>query len=62
MVGIFIFHQVFPIDNRTKLNEICSKYRGDSLITCIITLNAKEIIALNKSIIIELIYADMVLI
>ena len=40
MVGILKSYQVLPIDNRNKLNEICSKYRGDALITCLITLNA----------------------
>ena len=62
MVGILKSYHVLPIDNRSKLNEICSKYRGDALITCLITLNAKEIIALSKSSVIELNYADMVLI
>ena len=62
MVGILKSYQVLPIDNRSKLNEICSKYRGDALITCLITLNAKEIIALSKSSVIELTYGDMALI
>ena len=62
MVGILKSYQVLPIDNRIKLNEICSKYRGDALVTCLITLNAKEIIALSKSSVIELTYQDMVLI
>ena len=62
MVGILNSYQVLPIDNRIKLNEICSKYRGDALIICLITLNAKEIIALSKSTVIEITYADMVLI
>lgn len=62
MVGILQSYQVLPIDNRNKLNEICSKYRGDALITCLITLNAKEIIALSKSSVIELTYSDMALI
>ncbi len=35
---------------------------GDALITCLITLNAKEIIALIKSTFIELTFADMGLI
>ena len=62
MVGILKSYQVLPIDNRSKLNEVCNKYRGEALITCLITLNAKEIIALSKSTAIELNYADMVLI
>ena len=62
MIGILKSYQVLPIDNRNKLNEICSKYRGDALITCLITLNAKEIIALSKSSVIELTYNDMALI
>ena len=62
MVGILKSYQVLPIDNRSKLNEICSKFRGEALITCLITLNAKEIIALSKSTAIELTFADMVLI
>jgi hypothetical protein len=62
MVGVLKSYQVLPIENRSKLNEICSKYRGDALITCLITLNAKEIIALSKSTVIELSFADMALI
>ena len=62
MVGILKSYQVLPIENRIKLNEICSKYRGDALATCLITLNAKEIIALSKSTSIELSFSDMVLI
>ena len=62
LVGILKSYQVLPIDNRIKLNEICAKYRGDALISCLITLNAKEIIALSKSSVIELTYQDMVLI
>ena len=62
MAGILQSYQVLPIDNRSKLNEICSRYRGDALITCLITLNAKEIIALSKSTVIELTFADMALI
>jgi hypothetical protein len=38
------------------------KYRRNALITCLITLNSKEIIVLNKSTVIELSFADMVLI
>ena len=62
MAGILQSYQVLPIDNRSKLNEICSRYRGDALITCLITLNAKEIIALSKSTVIELTFANMALI
>ena len=62
MVGILKSYQILPIENRIKLNEICSKYRGDALATCLITLNAKEIIALSKSTSIELSFSDMVLI
>ena len=62
MVGILKSYQVLPIDNRNKLNEICNKYRGEALINCLITLNAKEIIALSKSNVIELTFSDMTLI
>ena len=53
---------VLPIDNRNKLNEICSKYRGESLLTGIITPGVKEIIALNKSSVIDISSSDMILI
>ena len=62
MVGILKSYQILPIDNRSKLNEICSKYRGEALITCLITLNAKEIIAISKSSVIEINFSDIVLI
>ena len=62
MVGILKSYQILPIDNRSKLNEICSKYRGEALITCLITLNAKEIIAISKSSVIEIKFSDIVLI
>ena len=62
MIGILQSYQVLPIENRNKLNEICSKYRGSALITCLITTNAKEIIAISKSSVIELTFSDVVLI
>ena len=62
MVGVLKSYQVLPIDNRNKLNEICSKYRGEALITCLITLNAKEIIAISKSSVIEIDFSDIILI
>ena len=62
MVGILKSYQILPIDNRSKLNEICSKYRGEALITCLITLNAKEIIAISKSSVIEINFMDIILI
>ena len=62
LVGILKGYQVLPIDNRSKLNEICSKYRGESLVTGLISYEDKEIIAISKSSIIELTYNDMILI
>ena len=60
--GILKSFPVLPIDNRNKLNEICSKYRGESLLTGIITPYAEEFIALNKSTVIEISSSDMILI
>ena len=62
LVGILKAYQVLPIDNRSKLNEICSKYRGESLVTGLISYDDKEIIAISKSSLIELTYNDMILI
>ena len=62
LAGLLKAYQVLPVDNRNKLNEICSKYRGESLITAIIAANDKEIIAMNKSTVIELSSSDMILI
>ena len=62
MVGLLKSYQVLPIDNRSKLNEICTKYRGEALITCIMTKKAKEIIAISKSNLINLTFGDVALI
>ena len=62
LVGILKSYQVLPIDGRNKFNEICSKYRGESLVTCLITVEDKEIFAISKSSVIELTYADIILI
>ena len=62
LVSILKAYQVLPVDNRNKLNEICSKYRGKSLITCLIAADDKEVIAISKSSLIELKYSDMILI
>ena len=50
------------MDNRSKLNEICAKYRGESLIISLMTADDKEIFAMSKSSVIEIKYADMLLI
>ena len=42
LVSILKAYQVLPVDNRIKLNEVCSKYRGESLFTGLITPNDKE--------------------
>ena len=62
LAGILKSYQVFPVDNRNKLNEICSKYRGESLFTCLIGRNDKDILAMNKSSVIEISSSDMILI
>ena len=62
LVLILKAYQVLPIDNRNKLNEICSKNRGEALFTGLLSANDKEIIAMNKSSVIELKYLDMILI
>ena len=62
LVSILKAYQVLPMDNRSKLNEICAKYRGESLITSLMTADDKEIFAMSKSSVIEIKYADMLLI
>ena len=62
MVSLLNSYQVMPIQNRQKINSICQKYIGNALICCIINPNAKEIIALSKSNLINLTFADMILI
>ena len=62
LVSILKAYKVLPMDNRSKLNEICAKYRGESLITSLMTADDKEIFAMSKSSVIEIKYADMLLI
>jgi len=62
MVSLLNSYQVMPIQNRQKINNICQKYVGNALICCIINPDAKEIIALSKSNLINLTFADMILI
>jgi hypothetical protein len=62
MVSLLNSYQVTPIQNRQKINNICHKYIGNALICCIINPDAKEIIALSKSNLINLTFADMILI
>ena len=62
MVSLLNAYEVLPIANRNKLNDICTKHRGNALISCIITSNAKEIISLSKSNLINITYSDIILI
>ena len=62
MVSLLSSYQVLPIENRQKINNLCQKYIGNALICCIITSDAKEIIALSKSNLINLTFNDMILI
>ena len=62
MVGLLNSYQVLPIENRQKLNNICHKYLKNALLCCLITPDAKEIISLSKSNIINLSFNDMILI
>ena len=62
MVGLLSSYQVLPIENRQKLNYLCQKYRKNALLCCIMTPDAKEIISLSKSNIINLSFNDMILI
>ena len=62
MVSLLSSYQVLPIENRQNINKICQKYIGNALICCLITPDAKEIIALSKSNLINLAFSDMVLI
>jgi hypothetical protein len=62
MVGLLNSYQVLPIENRQKLNNICHKYLKNALLCCLITPDAKEIISLSKSNIINISFNDMILI
>jgi hypothetical protein len=62
MVSLLSSYQVLPIENRQVINNLCQKYIGNALICCIITSDAKEIIALSKSNLISLTFNDMILI
>ena len=62
LVGLLSSYQVLPIENRQKLNNICQKYLTNALICCLITPDAKSIISLSKSQIINLSFNDMILI
>jgi hypothetical protein len=62
LVGLLSSYQVLPIENRQKLNNICHKYLKNALICCLITPDAKEIISLSKSNIINLSFNDVILI
>ena len=62
MVSLLSSYQVLPIENRQNINNLCQKYIGNALICCIITCDAKEIIALSKSNLINLTFNDMILI
>ena len=61
LVGLLSSYQVLPIENRQKLNNICHKYLKNALICCLITPDAKEIISLSKSNIINLSFNDVIL-
>ena len=62
LVGLLSSYQVLPIENRQKLNNICHKYLKNALICCLITPDAKEIISLSKSNIINISFNDIILI
>ena len=62
IVSLLGSYQVLPIGNRQKINSICQKYIGNALICCIISSDAKEVMALSKSNLINLTYTDMILI
>ena len=62
MVSLLSSYQVLPIENRAKINSICQQHLGNALICCLITPDAKEIIALSKSNLINLTFTDMALI
>ena len=62
IVSLLGSYQVLPIENRQKINSICQKYIGNALICCIISSDAKELMALSKSNLINLTYTDMILI
>ena len=62
LVGLLSSYQVLPIENRQKLNNICHKYLKNALICCLITSDAKEIISLSKSNIINISFNDIILI
>lgn len=61
MLGLLKSFQVLPVENRNKLNEICSKYRGENLLIGLISQNDNEILSISKSNSIELKYEDVIL-
>ena len=62
LVGLLSSYQVLPIENRQRLNNICHKYLKNALICCLMTPDAKQIISLSKSNIINLSFNDIILI
>ena len=62
MVSLLSSYQVLPIENRQKINNICQENIGNALLCCLITPDAKEIIALSKSNLINLTFSDIILI
>ena len=62
MVSLLSSYQVLPIENRQKINNLCQQYLGNALICCLISPDAKQIIGLSKSSLINLTFNDMVLI
>ena len=62
LVGLLSSYQVLPIENRQRLNNICHKYLKNALICCLMTPDAKQIISLSISNIINLSFNDIILI
>ena len=62
MVSLLSSYQILPIENRQKINNLCQQYLGNALICCLISPDAKQIIGLSKSSLINLTFNDMVLI
>ena len=62
LISLLGAYEVLPIDNRNKINDICSANRGSALLCCILSKNATEVIAISKTDLINLSQSDMILI
>jgi hypothetical protein len=62
LVSLISSYHVFPIENRSRLNQICSNYLGEALLCCLFTPDGSKMIAMSKSNLISIIQTDIILI